>query len=86
MKTLRIASMILMLIITVFCIVFAQIQRGYAEEALMQAKEQEELAIYHLEKAEEQKKLAQAQTAMARHAENNAMKYQQELLACQGSD
>lgn len=58
--------------ICLFFVVYAQIQTGFAKDALAEAKIQEEKALVNLKEAEVQKALAQQQTALAKKAENQA--------------
>ncbi len=66
-----------MAMVSLFFVVYANIQTRYAEDALEEAKRQEELAQENARQAEIQKQLAQEQTAKARQAENDAKQAQE---------
>ena len=82
-KTIRIIAMVAMAITTLFFIVFAQIQRNYAEAAMIKAREQEELAKENAERAEWQEQNAIILAADARRAEHERQQMQEKLRKCQ---
>lgn len=70
----RIAALVLGLaaMVSIFFVVFAQIQKGYAQEALTRAQEQEELAKANADRAKIQEDLAQQKAAEARIEQRKA--------------
>ncbi len=82
MKTLSIISMIVMAFVTLFFIVFAQIQKGYSEEASAIVAEQEQRIVESQEQIQIQAAIAQEKAAETVQAENLAIQIRKELEAC----
>ena len=73
-RSFRIAALLLGIaaMVSIFFVVFAQIQRGYAEDATNEARKLQLQALEDAEKAKELQKNAQEAAAMARKAEVRA--------------
>lgn len=79
MKTLRVITIIACILVSIFFIVYAQIQSSYAYEARKEATELRDQAIALQQEAERAKELAIEAAAAAERAQ---MLCQQELDAC----
>ncbi len=82
MKSVRIITMIAMTMVTVFFGVYANIQKRYAEDAIMHVNEQEQLATANMQHAEKQKEIAIKRTAEAALAQNMVKTLEEELTNC----
>lgn len=85
MKALRIISMVVMVLVTIFFVVYAQIQTRYtnenailAQENLMEAQKQRSVAEVATARADEE-------AALVRMLQAEAEKIQQELEICRSS-
>ena len=82
MKTFRIVIMVGLVLVTVFFILFAYIQRGYAEEALQQAEVIQAEAYHNAQRLEEMKMRLEEQEA---YAIKMAEQYHELKKECQGN-
>ncbi len=75
--------MMVCVIVSIYCIVFAQNQRNDAKEVLIRSAENERLLMENIKHAKVQEQLANKQGAMAIQAQSVVTRLQNELEACE---
>lgn len=85
MKKAQIIFMVVMLLVCIFFFTFAQVQRGYAVEAVKQAEIQAAIAREHAKLAEQARLHAEENAAKGREAQANLLETQKALLACKNN-